>query len=130
MEHLEPKDAGTPAGDASVPAQPGAPSITPSSLEIHIEELVLDGFAAGDRFRIGDALERELGRLLARQGLPASAARSASIEQLDGGAFQVAPGAGARTIGIQVAQKVYQQLAPSRNEASRRAQSKPDRSGL
>src|SRR5271157_4640686 len=128
MEDFEPKGAGIPAGGARAAVHPGAELITPSRLEIHIDELVLHGFAAGDRFRIGDALERELTRLLVREGLPASAARSASIERLDGGAFKVAPGAGARTIGAQVAQKVYQQIAPSMNEPSRRARSKPERS--
>jgi hypothetical protein len=129
MEHLEPKNVGIPDGVGAVPAQPGGQPLIASSLEIHIEELVLHGFSAGDRFRVGDALERELARLLARRGLPASAVRSASIERLDAGAFPVAPGAGARTIGTQVAQKVYQQLAPSRNEPARRARSKPERSG-
>jgi hypothetical protein len=124
MEHLEPKDASIPAEDAFGPTQPGGQPITTSSLEIHIEELVLHGFGAGERFRVGDALERELARLLARQGLSASAVRSASIERLDGGEFSVAPGAGARTIGTQVAQKVYQQLAPSRTESARRARCK------
>jgi hypothetical protein len=113
---------------ASVPDTGDLPS-TPSNLEVHIEEVVLHGFSAGDRFRIGDALQRELARLLAQQGLPAPAVRSASIDRLDGGSFPVAPGSGPRAIGTQVAKQVYRQIAPSRNEASRRARSRPDRSG-
>jgi len=46
-------------------------SRTASVVELHIEELVLHGFRSGDRFHIGDALERELVRLLGKQGLPA-----------------------------------------------------------
>ena len=41
-------------------------------IELHIEELVLHGFAPADRYRIGDTVQRELTRLLAEQGMPAS----------------------------------------------------------
>ena len=34
-------------------------------MEVHIEELVLEGFEARDRHRMRDAVERELRRLLA-----------------------------------------------------------------
>ena len=42
----------------------------PGWIELHIEELVLHGFAPGDRHPIGDAVEHELIRLFAEQGLP------------------------------------------------------------
>ena len=36
---------------------------------------MLHGFAPGDRYRIGDAVERELARLFAEQGVPPSLAQ-------------------------------------------------------
>ena len=44
--------------------------MNPREIEVHIEELVLHGFAASERWKIGDALESELRGLLAAQGLP------------------------------------------------------------
>ena len=77
------------------------------NVELHIEELVLHGFAPGDRYRIGDAVERELSRLFAEQGTPPALARGGDIGRLDGGSFEAKPGSRAETIGIQAAQAVY-----------------------
>lgn len=46
---------------------------SPQSVNLHIEELVLHGFAPHDRHRIGDAVERELLRLLTERGVIANA---------------------------------------------------------
>ena len=77
------------------------------NVELHIEELVLHGFAPGDRYRIGDAVERELSLLFAEQGTPPSLARGGDIGRLDGGSFEAKPGSGAETIGIRAARAVY-----------------------
>ena len=76
-------------------------------IDLHIQELVLHGFPAGDRHRIGDAVQRQLARLFAEQGVPPSLSRHAGAPHLDGGAFDVAPDSSAETIGAQVAQAVY-----------------------
>ena len=81
-----------------------------ANVELHIEELILHGFAPGDRYRIGAALERELARLFGAGGVPPTLMQSIEVERLDGGAFQVAPGAKTETIGAQVAQAVYGEL--------------------
>ncbi len=77
------------------------------NVELHIEELVLRGFAPGERYRIGEAMERELVRLFDEQGVPPSLARGSEIERLDGGAFEVAHGSKSETVGAQVAQAIY-----------------------
>jgi hypothetical protein len=82
----------------------------PVNLELRIEELVLRAFAPGDRYRIGDALERELARLFAEQGTPPSLAQGSEIERLDGGAFEVKSGSRAEAIGVHAAQAVYGEL--------------------
>ena len=79
----------------------------PHAIELHIEELVLHGFAPGDRYRIADAVERELARLFAEQGVPPSLSQEAEVARLDAGAFKLTPGARMETVGAQVAHKVY-----------------------
>jgi len=81
--------------------------MTPKSIELHIEELVLRGFSPGDRYRIGEAVEQELSRLLADRGVPQSLVQGGEIASVDGGAFEVAPGARAEVVGAQVAKAVY-----------------------
>ena len=41
-----------------------------SGLHVHVDELVFEGFSPAESHRIAAALERELARLLAEQGLP------------------------------------------------------------
>lgn len=77
------------------------------NIELRIEELVLHGFAPGDRYRIAEAVERELSRLLADQGVLESLERGGGIASVDGGAFEVAPGSRAEVVGAQVAKAVY-----------------------
>lgn len=79
----------------------------PKNVELHIEELVLHGFAHGDRYRIGEAVEQELTRLLADRGVPESLERGGELASVDGGAFEVAPGSRADVVGAQVAKAVY-----------------------
>ena len=77
------------------------------SIEVDIEELVLQGFSPGDRYRIGEAVEQELTRLLADRGLPQSLENGGEIASVDGGAFEVTPGSRADVVGAQVAKAVY-----------------------
>ena len=77
------------------------------AVELRIEELVLHGFAPGDRDLIGGAVERELARLFAERGVPPALLRGGELAGLDGGSFTTAPGAAAEAIGAQVAWAVY-----------------------
>ena len=76
-------------------------------IELNIEELVLHGFAPGDRYSIGEAVEQELVRMLADQGVPQSLAGGGEIASVDGGAFEVMQGSRAQVVGAQVAKAVY-----------------------
>ena len=76
-------------------------------IDLHIEELVLDGFRPSDRHRIGAAVERELARLLTERGLPARAGARGGPAGLDGGSFEAKPGARPEAVGRQVAGAVY-----------------------
>ena len=79
----------------------------PKSIELHIEELVLQGMPAGDRQRIGAVVQRELTRMLAERGMPPAVASGAEIESLSGQSFELARGASPDAIGVQVARAVY-----------------------
>jgi len=76
-------------------------------IELNIEELVLHGFSPGDRYRIGEAVEQELSRMFADQGVPQSLERGREIANMDGGAFEVATGSRAQVVGVEVAKAVY-----------------------
>jgi hypothetical protein len=79
-------------------------------IDLHIEELVLHGFAPADRHRIAQAVEAELTRLAAAQGLPGlqhSSGEDARPLQLRGGAFQVKAGAKPQAIGAEIAKAVF-----------------------
>ena len=74
-------------------------------IEVRIEELVLYGFAPADRHRIGAVVERELARLFGERRLPARG--TIALDEVQGGALTVEPGASARRAGKQIAQAVY-----------------------
>lgn len=79
----------------------------PRRIDLHIEHLVLHGFAQGDRHRIGAAVKQELVRLMTGRGLPESLARGGAIPQLDGGAVTITPSARPEANGAEIARAVY-----------------------
>jgi hypothetical protein len=81
--------------------------MTLGNINLHIDELVLHGFAASERYRIAEALEHELKRLLSDQGIPSALHADQEIAHLHGGTFEVSSNAKAEMIGIQVARAIY-----------------------
>lgn len=77
------------------------------SLDLHIERLNLHGFSALDRHRIGAAMQAELTRLLAEQGIPPALAQGGVMKQLDGGTFEMAAGMPPRIVGVRIARAIY-----------------------
>ena len=81
------------------------------NIKLHIEELVLHGFAPGDRHAIADAVERELSQLLTsqfeEQHAQSSLAHNAEHARLDAGSFRVTPNAKPNVIGARVAHAVH-----------------------
>ena len=91
------------------------PSRIQSSIDVHIEELVLHGFAPGDRYAIADAVQQELAQLLTAQGM--SSELAGELHTIDAGSFEVRHGESSAGVGAQVARAVYQELSgcePSR----------------
>ena len=79
----------------------------PQRVELEIDELVLHGFAQGDRYRIAQALESELARLISEKGVPPSIRQNAVLHSLNGGAVNLQMGIRPDVVGIQVAREVY-----------------------
>ncbi len=77
------------------------------NLEVEIEEMVLQGYSSADRRAIARAVQRELGRLFAEQGLPATLSEGRDIPHIDAGGFEASAESGAERIGAQVAKSVY-----------------------
>ena len=80
----------------------------PRVVKLHIKELMLEGVAPGDRYRISEELQRELSRLFHEKGVPASLRRKASVESIDAGALRL-PGAKSKQarMGVHVARAIY-----------------------
>ena len=83
------------------------PNPPPLIMELHIGELVLEGFPHLDQAELGAMVQQELARLLAERGLPAGLARGGEVASLDAGEFQVKQSSKATEIGAQIAQAVY-----------------------
>ena len=77
------------------------------SIDLHIEELILHGFAHESRYQIAHSMKRELSRLFAERGIPPLLAQNGAIPGLNGGVFEVLPNSTARDIGRQLAQALY-----------------------
>lgn len=79
----------------------------PRQIELQIDELILHGFEVRDPQRVGLALQNELQRLFAEQGVPSLLEQKVAAPRLDGGAFHLTAGSGADAIGAQIAHSVY-----------------------
>lgn len=80
------------------------------SIELHIKELVLHGFAPKDRYRIAEAIERELAGLFSEHTIPPSLLNGGEVAHMNAGAVQVQSGARPDAIGAQVARAVFRGL--------------------
>ena len=77
------------------------------NIELHIEEMILHGFAPGDRDAIADAVRGELMRLFAEGGIRPALEGGGEMARIDGGAFDVRHGAGAEAIGTWIAERIH-----------------------
>ena len=84
--------------------------ITPR-VELHIEELILHGFAPGDLHHIAESMQSELSRLLNERGSDWLPPQEVEIPRLDGGAFEIGPQSKPESTGVQVANAIYQSMS-------------------
>lgn len=74
-----------------------------TNVDLHIDELVLDGFPAEYRTQIGEIVQSELGRIFAERGLPPTSSQGIHLGTVDGGAFKMTRATSVHGIGAQVA---------------------------
>jgi hypothetical protein len=79
------------------------------AIELHIEELVLHGFAPGDRHRIADAIKTELKRLLIETDSSLKLT-NAEIELMDAGEFRLTGNASPGAIGALTARAIHRKV--------------------
>lgn len=87
--------------------------VTPRRIEVEIDELVLHGLPAAQRHAIGDAVVRELERLLAVR--PVTSDAPSHVDRMDGGSIRTGRNADARTTGRHIARAVFGALGTSRS---------------
>ena len=80
--------------------------MTPTRIRLHIDELVLHGFAPGDRYRIADALQARLGELLAEDQPDAAGAQRVDVPQADVGEVHIQQ-TGPSAIGAELANALH-----------------------
>jgi len=78
-----------------------------SSMEIHIDELVLEGFEAHDQEGISDGLRQALTRLFMEKGLPRTLTQNSRYPGILAGDFNLAPGTKPHSIGEAIATTVF-----------------------
>ena len=88
------------------------------SVQVEIGELVLHGFARGDRHKIAAAVESELARLMSKAGV--RGLNSLTLGRINGGAFRVTAGVRPQAAGTEIARAVFRGLRQSsRGKGSR-----------
>jgi hypothetical protein len=80
-----------------------------SNITLHIERLTLDGvpLAHSQRPLVQAAVEAELARLLANDGLAAELHSGGTLRHIPGGNIQLSSNGNPYTLGQQIAQAVY-----------------------
>lgn len=97
---------------------------TAYNVELHIDEIVLHGFAHRDRYTIQEAIQDELTRLIASSGIPSSLHGGNEAARLDAGTVTVQKGMPPDAIGRQVAHAVYQGLGQQKRQPARSEQNR------
>jgi hypothetical protein len=80
--------------------------MSPADIEIVVEELVLIGFPATDRYRIAAGIAGELEHLVAN----ADRWQARHVVRVDGGSFTMTPLDRPETIGARIAARVSAEL--------------------
>jgi hypothetical protein len=81
--------------------------VSPAITRLHIKELVLDGFPPADRYRIAEAVQRELSRLLGLQEQSYASPPLRDADRIDGGTINVAHAAAGSDIGVGIARAIH-----------------------
>ena len=98
-------------GPESVRSESESAAASPR-VQVHINELLLNGFSPSGRYEVGDAFQTELTRLFSDQGIPQPLTGPAKYARLDAGTLSARRDDPASTIGSLVANAVYRTFQP------------------
>jgi hypothetical protein len=90
-----------------------------SSIQLHIEELVLSGLDITSREQIAGHVQTKLSSKLSQHGLPQTALAASTRERIDGGTIALARSPAADEIGSEIARAVYGGLSAGSNVGGR-----------
>ncbi|MEX6688170.1 hypothetical protein QTN47_11725 [Danxiaibacter flavus] len=80
------------------------------NIEINIDQIVLHGFAHGDKLQIGEALQTALTEALAKQGITPLLKHSIDIPYVNAGTFSLQTNSKPASVGAAVANSVHATL--------------------
>jgi hypothetical protein len=83
---------------------------TPRSIELHIHQLLLEGFEDADQIAIRRAVETELTLLLSQGGMPQFPSDRQSTNCINGDMFHLGTTTNARRLGSHIARAIYSGL--------------------
>jgi hypothetical protein len=81
-----------------------------AQLHVRIDELRLEGFESRNRFRIAQAVEHELARLLRARARDGAREPPRDSERIDGGSFSFRPDDPPQLIGAAIARATFRGL--------------------
>jgi len=99
-----------------VAAEPNMPGLgdgvaSPTEIVLQIDQLVIEGYPASQRWQIASAIESELGRLLTEGGLRPGLLGGGVIPAIETNAFKPRPTDRAESVGAQVAHAIYDAMS-------------------
>jgi hypothetical protein len=86
-----------------------------SSIELNIDQLVLEGFPSRDRYRLSNAIQQGLDRIIRERGIPDSLRENRRIGQINLDSINMQSNQRPEKLGQQVARSIYNSLNTSRN---------------
>ncbi|MCB0806149.1 MAG: hypothetical protein KDC05_10155 [Bacteroidales bacterium] len=84
------------------------------SIEINIDELILEGFPYIDRDKIGNSIRNELAKMISEKGMPNAYLDSQQISTVNGGSFFISKGSTPNSIGKQIAKSIFEGFGNNR----------------
>jgi hypothetical protein len=94
-------------------------AISSPSIEFRIDRLLLEGVPPGDRYRIAEAVQRELTRLLMEHEVPASSPSPAHQVRVDAGTIHITSGMRTTVVGEKIAHAIHGGVGAATNAAGR-----------
>ncbi len=104
-----------------ITTQPAERNEARKPVKLHIERLVLHGFAPNDRRQIAAAVESELASLMNGKGALILSKNPSATERIVGQRFEATAETNAKTLGARIGRSVYQSLLLNLQAAGRGA---------